>query len=100
MPLHSIAALYRAIWKRAANLEQAAAEVRSTFQKHASGAQTTGLRRLSELLDKRVLDAALLWLGIAREREPRRAAPAAKPKFVPKAFDMEVVLSDATIQSP
>jgi hypothetical protein len=94
-------AIYRALWKRGADLHQAAAEVRSTFQKHASGAQTTGLRRLAELLDKRVLDAVLLWLGIAREPEPRRAAaPAAKPKVVPRAFDMEVVLSDATIQSP
>jgi len=94
-------AVYRAIWKRAANLEQAAAEVRSTYQKHASGAQTTGLRRLCELIDKRALDAALLWLGIAREQEPRRAtAPAAKPKVVPKAFDMEGILSDETIQSP
>jgi hypothetical protein len=92
--------LYRALWKRGADLHQAAAEVRSTFAKHASGAQTTGLRRLSELLDKRVVDAVTLWLGIARECEPRRAAPAAKPKFVPKAFDMEGILTDETIQSP
>jgi len=94
-------AVYRAIWKRAANLEQAAAEVRSTFQKHASGAQTTGLRRLSELLDKRVVDAVTLWVGIAREREPSTAAPPAqKPKVIPKAFDMEGILTDETIQSP
>jgi hypothetical protein len=95
-------AIYRALWKRAANLDQAAAEVRSTFAKHASGAQTTGLRRLSELLDKRILDAALQWLNITREPEPRRAAaPAAqKPKVIPRAFSMEVILEDATIQSP
>jgi len=93
--------LYRALWKHGADLHQAAAEVRSTFAKHASGAQTTGLRRLSELLDKRVVDAVTLWLGIAREPEPRRtAAPAAKPKVVPRAFDMEGILTDATIQSP
>jgi len=93
-------ALYRALWKRGADLHQAAAEVRSTYQKHASGAQTTGLRRLSELIDKRVVDAVTLWLGIAREPEPRREAPAAKPKVVPQAFDMEGILTDETIQSP
>jgi len=94
-------AVYRALWKREADLHQAAAEVRSTFAKHASGAQTKGLRRLSELLDKRILDAALQWLGIAREREPSTAAaPRPKPKIIPRTFDMEAVLSDATIQSP
>ncbi len=39
--------------------------MQSSFEKHTAGGETTGFPTLIELVDKRVVDAALKWLGIS-----------------------------------
>ncbi len=41
-------------------------EVQSMFEKHLTGGEITGVPTLLELLDKKVVDTALQWLGINR----------------------------------
>jgi hypothetical protein len=57
-------ALYLILWGANANLGACRAEVVATFEKHASGFQTTGKHTLEDFVDKRVVGTALAWLGI------------------------------------
>ncbi len=57
-------ALYRCLWERQADLTQAEAEVRATYEKYRDGTEITGLRTLRELMEVRVVAAAMRWLGI------------------------------------
>lgn len=57
-------AIYRCLWPTNADLGAADSEVQSTFAKNSSGGQITGLPTLAGLIDKRVVDTALRWLGI------------------------------------
>lgn len=61
-------ALYRCIWGAHADLRAADSEVQSTFEKHSVSSEITGIPTLNGLLDKKIVDTALRWLGI----EPRR----------------------------
>ena len=61
-------AIYRIIWPANPELAAADNEVRSTFEKHATGGEVTGVPTLIELVDKKVVDAALRWLGIERSQ--------------------------------
>jgi putative DNA primase/helicase len=56
--------IYRCLWPVNAEMSAADAEVQSTFEKHSTGGETTGVPTLIELLDKKVVDTALRWLGI------------------------------------
>ena len=40
--------------------------MQSTFEKHSAGGEITGVPTLIELIDKKVVDTALRWLGIER----------------------------------
>jgi hypothetical protein len=51
-------AIYMAIWSAAANLEAARAEVVATYEKQNKGFETTGRRSLSDLIDRRAINAA------------------------------------------
>lgn len=58
--------IYRCLWPADPELGVADTEVQSTFEKHSTGGEITGVPTLIELLDKKVVDAALRWLGIDR----------------------------------
>jgi putative DNA primase/helicase len=57
-------ALYRCLWPANPDLNAADSEVESTFEKHAAGRETTGIPTLAELIDKKVIDTVLRWLGV------------------------------------
>jgi len=48
------------------DLGAADAEVQSTYEKHSAEGALTGAPTLTELIDKKVVDTALRWLGIER----------------------------------
>jgi hypothetical protein len=58
--------LYRCLWPGDPDLSSADLEVQSTFERHLAGGEITGVPTLVGLLDKKVVDAALRWLGIDR----------------------------------
>jgi len=58
--------IYRCLWPVNPELGAADAEVQSTFEKHSAGGEVTGVPTLIELLDKKVVDTALRWLGIGQ----------------------------------
>ena len=43
--------------------------MQSTFEKHSAGGEITGVPTLIALLDKKVVDTALRWLGIDRTQK-------------------------------
>jgi len=91
-------AIYRALWNGAADFEQCAAEVKSTYEKHSGHAKTTGGRSLRELVDAKAVSAALTWLGIERQ-----AAPAVSQKRGPEAAEGmggANLMTDETIVRP
>jgi P4 family phage/plasmid primase-like protien len=59
-------AIYRCLWPTDSELRAADLEVQSTFDKLSSGGQITGFSTLIGLLDQKVTDVALRWLGIER----------------------------------
>jgi P4 family phage/plasmid primase-like protien len=59
-------ALYRCLWSGSPDLDTADAEVQSTFEKDSANGETTGVPTLLGILDKKVVDTALQWLGIER----------------------------------
>ncbi|HEY7339186.1 MAG TPA: phage/plasmid primase, P4 family [Bryobacteraceae bacterium] len=65
--LHRV--IYRCLWPANPDLAAADSEVQSTFEKHSTGGDVTGIPTLAEAIDKKVIDTALRWLGI--ERAPR-----------------------------
>lgn len=58
--------LYRCLWLANPELGTADTEVQSTFEKHAGGGEITGIPTLVGVIDKKVVDTALRWLGIER----------------------------------
>jgi hypothetical protein len=58
--------IYRCLWPTNPNLGAADAEVQSTFDKHSTDSEITGVPTLIELLDKKVVDTGLRWLGVDR----------------------------------
>jgi P4 family phage/plasmid primase-like protien len=62
--LHRV--IYRCLWPSNPELDAADSEVQSTFEKHCAGGKITGIPRLVEVIDKKVVDTALRWLGIER----------------------------------
>jgi len=58
--------IYRCLWPTNPELGAADTEVQSTFERHLAGGETTGVPTLIELVDKKVVDTALRWLGIER----------------------------------
>jgi len=58
--------IYRCLWPVSPELGTADGEVQSTFEKHSAGGEVTGVPTLVELLDKRVVDTALRWLGVGQ----------------------------------
>lgn len=62
--------IYRCLWSSNPELHAADAEVQSTFEKYSTGGEVTGIPTLVEVIDKKVMDTALRWLGI--ERAQRR----------------------------
>ena len=63
-------ALYRCLWPASPELDTADTELQSTFEKHSANGETTGVPTLLGILDKKIVDTALQWLGI--ERAQRR----------------------------
>jgi hypothetical protein len=59
------------LWQTNADFGAADSEVQSTFEKHSSAGQITGIPTLIGLIDKKVVDTAVRWLGIesARDRD-------------------------------
>jgi putative DNA primase/helicase len=58
--------IYRCLWPADPNEGTADAEVQSTFEKHSTGSDITGVPTLIELLDRKVVDTSLRWLGTDR----------------------------------
>jgi P4 family phage/plasmid primase-like protien len=58
--------IYRCLWPANPELGAADTEVQSTFEKHWTGGEITGVPTLIELLDKKVVGTALRWLGIGQ----------------------------------
>jgi P4 family phage/plasmid primase-like protien len=58
--------LYRCLWPANPELGTADTEVQSTFEKHSANGETTGVPTLLGLVDKKVVDTVLRWLGIER----------------------------------
>ena len=58
--------IYRCLWPTNPDLGAADSEVQSTFEKHSAGERITGVPTLIGLVDKKVVDTALRWLGIDR----------------------------------
>src|ERR1017187_2917530 len=58
--------IYRCLWPANPELGAADNEVQSTFEKHSTGGEITGVPTLIGLLDKKVVDTALRWLGIGQ----------------------------------
>jgi hypothetical protein len=87
-------ALYRILWNSQANLEACRAEVEATYQKQRTGLRTTGRHTLQDFLDKRVVAAALSWLGITQ------AAAQPRPIHIPASLRLEDLMSDTTIAVP
>jgi hypothetical protein len=68
-----IVAVYRAVPTHDPNaVQRVARAVEDTFRKYAEGAEITGIPRLCELIDKKVVDVALRWLRI--DQQPAAAA--------------------------
>ena len=61
--------IYTCLWSANADLGAADSEVLSTFEKHRSGDEITGIPTLVELIDKKVVDTAVRWLGIQRTQQ-------------------------------
>jgi P4 family phage/plasmid primase-like protien len=64
-----IQVIYRCLWQDQSELGAADTEVRSTFEKHAAGGEITGLPTLLGLMDKKVVDTAMGWLGVSRTQQ-------------------------------
>jgi P4 family phage/plasmid primase-like protien len=60
--------IYRCLWPSNPELDAADSEVQSTFEKYSAGGAVTGIPTLVEIIDKKVIDTALRWLGIERAR--------------------------------
>jgi putative DNA primase/helicase len=58
--------LYRCFWPANPELGTADTEVQSTFERHSANGETTGVPTLVGLVNKKVVDTALRWLGIER----------------------------------
>ena len=58
--------IYRCLWPTDPDLDAADTEVQSTFERHLTGGEITGVPTLIGLLDKKVVDSALRWLEINR----------------------------------
>lgn len=76
-------AMYRVLWNTSANREACAAEVQATFDKYATGHEITGIPKLLTLIDRRVVEVALEWLGINCNSAP---ASASVPDSALRAF--------------
>jgi P4 family phage/plasmid primase-like protien len=59
-------AIYSSLWPTNPEVEAADLEVQSTFEKHSAGGEITGIPTLLGIIDKKVVDTALRWLGIER----------------------------------
>jgi hypothetical protein len=93
-------ALYRVLWGAGADLSAADAEVRSTYEKHRGGFQTTGKRSLTDLIDRRAVDCAFSCLGISQPSPPHKApSPKASP-VVAHSKSMEDLIADDSIGIP
>lgn len=88
-----VRAIYRVLWKDAANLSQANADVDSTYQHYDDGAETTGLTRLGGLLDERVFKRLKEWLGFEWQDGSARQqqAPKKGPRILPAAHSFDTL---------
>jgi P4 family phage/plasmid primase-like protien len=59
-------AIYKCLWPANPELGAADSEVQSTFAKHATDGKITAVPTLIGLLDKKVIDLAIRWLGLNR----------------------------------
>jgi len=61
-------AVYHCLWITNADLSAADAEVHSTYKRFTAGDEITGAPTLYGVVDKRIVDTALGWLGIDRSQ--------------------------------
>jgi hypothetical protein len=87
-------AIYLGLWGAAADLGASKAEVVATYEKHGANQNVRGVPSLVSLIDKRAIDAAWAWLGIAQTAgvKPQIAAP--------RSVDLEDMMNDASIVLP
>jgi len=79
-------AVYRVIWRESADLRQANADANSTYQHYDDGKDTTGLPKLKGLIDERVFQRLIEWLGLDYEDYPRQQPPPRKgPRTLPES---------------
>jgi len=62
-------AIYWCLWPGDPDFGTADSEVQSTFDKLVAGSQATGIPKLIEVIEKKVVDTALRWLGIDRAQK-------------------------------
>lgn len=60
--------IYQCLWPSNPDLNAADSEVQSTFEKCSAGGEVTGIPTLVEVIDKKIVDTALRWLGIERSQ--------------------------------
>ncbi len=58
-------AIYRVLWRDAADRAACKSEVKSSFEKHKADAPISGIPRLKELINPTVVNQSLEWLGIS-----------------------------------
>ena len=101
--------IYQVLWGCAADLVACKAEVIATYEKHGHGFHTTGKPSFEDLVDKRAVNKAFLWLGIAQPHAAPRDADAPLPKgshpfashiSLPSPVSMEDLLADDSIAVP
>jgi putative DNA primase/helicase len=86
-------ALYRILWGHSADFEQAKAEVKATYDKHAAGSPVTARTSLEGLINARVVSTAFQWLGwstaqtFTSSAEQTRHAEAADDWPAPEPLD-------------
>ncbi|MBZ5677978.1 MAG: bifunctional DNA primase/polymerase [Acidobacteriia bacterium] len=61
--------IYTCLWPTNPEMDTADSEVQCTFANHSSGNEITGIPTLIAVIDKKVVEAALRWLGIERAQQ-------------------------------
>jgi hypothetical protein len=82
-------ALYQCLWPDSPDFLAAEREVANTFRRLRDGREITAFRRLSELIDKRAVRAAMRWLDLDAESETRTF------EFDPKAVPPDIAVLNA-----
>jgi hypothetical protein len=88
-------AVYRVIWREAANLAQANADAASTYRHYEDGHEITGQIKLASIVDERVFRKLKEWLALPSQDAwlRQQPPPEKKPRALPVALPFEALRS-------